>query len=106
MAKEYNYNKAASRYNWAQYLLQDENGVFMLTPKDVYFLGVLFLRWDYYKTYISGEKAGSEVKITKEEFENLKQLAYELWGYLDEDTLEWVPGLLRPELKVEGSSEL
>jgi RHS repeat-associated protein len=106
MAKEYDYNKAASRYNWAPYLLQDEHGTFMLTPKDVYFLGVLFLRWDYYKTYISGEKAGSEVKITKEEFENLKQLAYELWGYLDEDTLEWVPDLLRPELKADGSTEL
>jgi len=81
-----------ARYVMAPYLLEDEHGVFTLAKESS-----LFSFSKYYKEYKTGQLAGQEVEISKDEYSALKEEAEILWGTTD-FWGDWVPGLLLKEL--------
>jgi hypothetical protein len=84
-----------SRYVRAPYLLEDDHGVFTLVEKD---RGV-FRSNLYWKEYVTGADAGTQVPISKDEFSRLADVAETLWGAVDWAG-DFVPGLLQRELPV------
>ncbi|WP_224249084.1 hypothetical protein [Hyalangium gracile] len=82
-----------SRYVMAPYILEDEQGLFILQQKES------LLSSQHYKAYMSGEVVRARIEISAEEFRELKKEAEALWG-----TTDWagdfVPGLLNRELPV------
>lgn len=84
-----------SQYVMADYLLEDEKGVFKLAEQD----RGIFRPNHYFKRYQTGALAGQDVQVEREEFSELKREAESLWGTTDWKG-DWVPGLLRRELPV------
>lgn len=84
-----------SQYVWAPLPLLDSGGVFTLWQED----RGIFRSNDYYKKYKSGPLEGQMVPITTYEWDELRQEAEYLWGYVDWKG-DFVPGLLRPKLPV------
>lgn len=82
-----------SEANWAPYVLEDEQGFFILQYRKS------LLSSEYFKTYIDGKLAGQQLPIASSEFDSLQREAEALWG-----TTDWkghfVPGLLLKELPV------
>jgi hypothetical protein len=88
-------DEVMSKYVMTPYLLEDAQGIFTLQETD---RGIFRSNW-YWKNYKTGSSAGQQVKISKDEFLQLKQEAELLWGTTDWKG-DFVPGLLRQELPV------
>ncbi len=82
-----------SKFIMAPYLLRDEQGVFTLKSETH-----LLSSNEYWKHYESGPLAGQDdVSISSDEFDQWKDEAESMWGYVDWKG-DFVPGILRREL--------
>jgi hypothetical protein len=82
-----------AQMGWAPYVLEDENGFFILQHQDSLFSS------KYFKKYTGGELAGQQVELTPSEFRDLRDEAEALWGTTDWKG-DFVPGLLLRDLPV------